>query len=155
MPPSELPSISVIPSAPVLPDASARIFRFCPVPRLLISKTTRFLAKTTHPKECSNNGAIKSPLRYTVKLHFRSMKKKKQKRRQNIVGAQVRKLRYAQGLTQELFAARCSVLGLELSRATLSKIEAQLRCVNDLEVALLARALKVNMAKLFPPGMLD
>ena len=41
---------------------------------------------------------------------------------QNIVGEQVRKLRYEQGLTQEMLAARCEILGLEMSRATLSSV---------------------------------
>ena len=73
------------------------------------------------------------------------------KHSQNIVGPQIRKLRYQQGLTQELFAARCSVLGLELSRGTLSKIEAQLRCVTDAELMILAKALKVEPTALLPP----
>jgi transcriptional regulator with XRE-family HTH domain len=73
---------------------------------------------------------------------------KRQKRLQNIVGPQIRKLRDQRGLTQEMFAARCSVLGLELSRATLSKIEAQLRCVVDFELVVLAQALKVEVPAL-------
>jgi transcriptional regulator with XRE-family HTH domain len=76
---------------------------------------------------------------------------RKLKQLRNIVGPQVRKLRYEKGLTQELFAARCSVLGLELSRATLSKIEAQLRCVSDFELTVLAEALRVNVVVLLPP----
>jgi transcriptional regulator with XRE-family HTH domain len=72
--------------------------------------------------------------------------------KQNIVGPQVRKIRYKLGMTQETFAARCSVLGLELTRATLSKIEAQVRCVNDSEFVLLARALKVDLKDLIPTG---
>jgi transcriptional regulator with XRE-family HTH domain len=73
------------------------------------------------------------------------------KRPRNIVGPQVRRLRYQSGLTQEMFAARCSVLGLELSRATLSKIEARLRWVADLELIILADALRVEVADLLPP----
>ena len=79
------------------------------------------------------------------------MTRRKQRPPQNIVGGQIRRLRYQQGLTQELFAARCSVLGLELSRGTLSKIEAQLRCVTDSELVVLARALKVDVNALLPP----
>jgi transcriptional regulator with XRE-family HTH domain len=71
---------------------------------------------------------------------------------QNIVGPRVRKLRYQQGITQEMFAARCSILGWDLSRGTLSKIEAQLRCVTDAELVLLAKALKVDANTLLPPG---
>lgn len=92
---------------------------------------------------CSINGAIQTPEQDKVKLHYWSMAKP-----QNIVGPQIRKLRYQQGLTQELFAARCSVLGLELSRGTLSKIEAQLRCVTDTELIVLAKALKVEATAL-------
>ncbi len=68
----------------------------------------------------------------------------------NIVGPQVRRLRDQQGLTQEMFAARCTILGLDLSRATLSKIEAQLRCVTDVELVRLAAALKVEVPDLLP-----
>lgn len=70
---------------------------------------------------------------------------------QNIVGPQIRKLRYQQELTQEMFAARCAILGWDLSRGTLSKIEAQLRCVTDGELVILARALKVEVGTLLPP----
>ena len=69
---------------------------------------------------------------------------------QNIVGPQVRKLRYQQGMTQEALAAHCGVLGWDLSRATLSKIEAQLRCVTDSELEMLAQALKVEIGALYP-----
>ncbi len=68
----------------------------------------------------------------------------------NIVGPQIRKLRYQQDLTQEMFAARCSVRGLDLSRGTLSKIEAQLRCVTDAELVVLAEALQVELKDLYP-----
>ena len=73
------------------------------------------------------------------------------KKPQNIVGPQIRKLRYQQKLTQEMLAARCSVRGLEVSRATLSKIEAQLRCVIDSELLVLAKALNVGVESLYPP----
>ena len=69
---------------------------------------------------------------------------------QNIVGPQVRKLRYQQGLKQADLAARCGVLGWDLSRGTLSKIEAQLRCVTDSELEILAKALKVEIVALYP-----
>ena len=69
---------------------------------------------------------------------------------QNIVGPQVRKLRYGQELKQADLAARCGVLGWDLSRGTLSKIEAQLRCVTDAELEILARALRIEIAALYP-----
>ena len=97
----------------------------------------------------SDCGAIQSSIRFSVKLRFWSMTKA-----QNIVGPQIRKLRYQKEMTQEMFAARCSVLGWELSRGTLSKIEAQLRCVKDGELMILAKALKVDANTLlaFPKG---
>jgi transcriptional regulator with XRE-family HTH domain len=71
-------------------------------------------------------------------------------KKQNVAGPQVRKLRYQQSMTQESLAARCGVLGWDLSRATLSKIEAQLRCVTDGELEILAKALRVQITALFP-----
>lgn len=69
---------------------------------------------------------------------------------QNIVGPQVRKLRYERGMTQDALSARLQVLGLEMSRASLSKIEAGLRCVTDRELRVIADALKVGVDDLYP-----
>jgi transcriptional regulator with XRE-family HTH domain len=71
-------------------------------------------------------------------------------KKQNIVGPQVRKMRFQQGITQDGLAARCGVRGWDLSRGTLSKIEAQLRCVINTELQILAKALRVEMAQLYP-----
>lgn len=71
------------------------------------------------------------------------------KKPSNVVGPQIRKRRYNMGLTQEQLAARCQLRGLEISRATLSQIEAQVRCVKDLELFKLAAVLKVSTDSLF------
>jgi len=71
----------------------------------------------------------------------------------NIVGPQIRKRRVQLGLTQEAFAARCQLRGLDISRGTLSQIEAQLRCVTDDELLALARVFKVSTDSLFPTGL--
>lgn len=71
----------------------------------------------------------------------------------NIVGPQIRERRNQLGLTQEAFAARCQLRGLDISRGTLSQIEAQLRCVTDDELLALARILKVSTDSLFPAGL--
>ncbi|EIN6342562.1 helix-turn-helix domain-containing protein [Vibrio parahaemolyticus] len=68
----------------------------------------------------------------------------------NIVGAQVRKLRKQQKLTQEQLSARCNVIGLDISRGTLAKIEAGVRQVIDKEIVQLATALRVEESDLFP-----
>ncbi len=69
---------------------------------------------------------------------------------QNVVGAQIRKLRFQQQLTQEMLTARCGAIGWDLSRGTLAKIEAQVRRVTDRELWYLARALRVPLKDLFP-----
>jgi len=69
---------------------------------------------------------------------------------QNIVGPQIRRFRLEQNLQQEDFAARCGVAGWRLSRGTLAKIEAQVRCVTDAEIYILARALKKEIEQLYP-----
>jgi hypothetical protein len=102
-------------------------------------------SRAQHLAHCSNIGAINRSPANKVKLRFRSMSKT-----QNIVGAQVRKLRVERDLTQDALAARCNVLGWDLSRATMSKIEAQLRCVTDSELVVLADALDVPLNSLYP-----
>jgi len=79
------------------------------------------------------------------------MARKKQRKRKkvaNIVGPQIQRLRYELGLTQEQLAARCQLKGLDISRGTLSQIEAQLRCVVDSELLMLAKVLKVSTDEL-------
>ncbi len=68
----------------------------------------------------------------------------------NIVGPKVRKLRYQRDLLQDDLAAKCALLGWDLSRGTLAKIEAQVRCVNDQELLVLSKALKVTVNDLYP-----
>ncbi len=53
------------------------------------------------------------------------------------------------GLTQEELTARCTVLGWNISRGTLAKMESQVRRITDSEVAQLAKALKVNIDTLY------
>lgn len=70
--------------------------------------------------------------------------------RQNVVGPQVRKLRYGRDWSQEQLAARLGRLGWDVSRGTLAKLEAAVRCVSDSELRMLARALGVKADDLFP-----
>ena len=70
---------------------------------------------------------------------------------ENVVGPQIRKLRYRQSLTQDALAARCARLGWDVSRGTVAKVEAQVRCVSDSEMLVFARALKVGVDALYPP----
>ncbi|KIP75174.1 DNA-binding protein [Vibrio harveyi] len=68
----------------------------------------------------------------------------------NVVGVNIRQLRKQQKITQEQLSAKCNVIGLDISRGTLAKIEAGVRQVTDVEVVLIAKALKVNEGELFP-----
>lgn len=73
-----------------------------------------------------------------------------ERKRQNLVGPQIRRLRTADGLSQDELAAKLQVAGWDLSRAGLSKIEAALRRVTDAELWLLADCLSCDMLDLFP-----
>ena len=67
----------------------------------------------------------------------------------NRIGPQVRNIRESKGMTQENLAARCNLLKWSISRGTLAKIESQVRRVTDRVVALLAKALKVEIKELY------
>ena len=67
----------------------------------------------------------------------------------NVVGPQVRQLRETHNMTQEDLTARCNIVGFNISRGTLAKIESQVRQVTDKEAALLAKALKVPVDVLY------
>ncbi len=75
-----------------------------------------------------------------------------QRKRFNAVGGIVRKLRNNAGLTQEALTAKCNVAGCDISRGTLAKIEARVRCITDIELYTIAKILKVRMEDLFPTG---
>lgn len=62
-------------------------------------------------------------------------------------------LRVAKNWSQEELAAKCQLEGWDLSRATLSKVEARLRRVTDAEVVILSRALKVKIGELLLEGV--
>ena len=74
----------------------------------------------------------------------------------NLVGPQVRKLRYQRGWKQKELAAKLQILGWDIERGSVSKIEAQLVWVGDFEMFYLAGALQVEVNALFPafdPGV--
>ena len=81
------------------------------------------------------------------------------KERQNLVGPVLRDLREKKGLSQAQLVAKLNILGWDLSRATFSKIEAQIRCVTDYEIPVLAASVGVEPSELlmqalekFPKG---
>jgi transcriptional regulator with XRE-family HTH domain len=72
------------------------------------------------------------------------------KHRKNIVGPNVRRLRNNQDISQEKLAAKCQLIGWDISREGIAKIESQVRGVSDIEVMKLAKALRVHFSVLFP-----
>jgi transcriptional regulator with XRE-family HTH domain len=68
----------------------------------------------------------------------------------NVVGLQVRKRRYNLGLKQADLAAGLQVLGWEIDRAGVSKIESQLIWVSDFQMLYLGEALKILPLELLP-----
>jgi len=72
------------------------------------------------------------------------------KNRKNIVGPNVRRLRNNQDISQEKLAAKCQLIGWDISREGIAKIESQVRDVSDIELLKLAKALRVHFSVLFP-----
>jgi transcriptional regulator with XRE-family HTH domain len=71
-------------------------------------------------------------------------------RNHNVIGQQVRKLRYRHRWTQTEFATKLQHCGWIVSRATVAKIESRVRGVLDVQVLYLAEVLQVGVGALFP-----
>ena len=67
---------------------------------------------------------------------------------QNIVGVVIREMREKKQLTQTQLTAKINLLGWDISRETLAKIEARLRCVADYEIPVLASSLGISPSEL-------
>lgn len=70
---------------------------------------------------------------------------------QNIVGPRLKAIRREKGLTQAMLAARCGILGWDIGENIITKIETDVRCVEDIEILCLALALDVSPVELLPP----
>lgn len=79
------------------------------------------------------------------------MEGKAAKKPQNIIGPQVARVRYQQGLSQTELAAKCQLAGWDASRGIIAGIEGQVRCVTDSEFVLLAQVFGVSLESLLPP----
>jgi len=69
--------------------------------------------------------------------------------RKNIVGVRVRKARKESKVTQSELAARLQVLGIKIDRPAISKLESGSRPVTDIEIAAIAKILRVPISSLF------
>lgn len=73
--------------------------------------------------------------------------------KKNLIGGRIRTIRKQSKpkISQEDLAGRLAVLGIQIDRSALSRIENGERHVYDYEAAAIARALKVNVEQLFIP----
>lgn len=70
--------------------------------------------------------------------------------RNNIVGPQVMRIRNGKGMSQSDLAVACQLIGWDVSRGVIARIEGRLKWVSDSELLQLAKALKVSVPELFP-----
>jgi ribosome-binding protein aMBF1 (putative translation factor) len=68
----------------------------------------------------------------------------------NLSGPNVRKYRDQLGLSQEELAAKCQRMGWDIGRGVIAKIETGTRCVDDIELVKLAKALGITILDLIP-----
>jgi transcriptional regulator with XRE-family HTH domain len=69
---------------------------------------------------------------------------------QNMVGPQVRRLRYVRGWSQNVLATKLQLLGWDIGRVAVSKIESRLVHVDDYELLYFTKVFNVGLADLFP-----
>ena len=67
----------------------------------------------------------------------------------NIIGKNIKKIRKDKKITQEDLCARMQVMGYQLSRSDISKLENGKKFIADFEVYGFAKALKVSIMDLF------
>lgn len=67
----------------------------------------------------------------------------------NKIGNNVRDIRNKRGLSQQELSAKLEILGVNLDRPMISKIETQQREITDFEIFALAKALDVSILDLF------
>lgn len=65
------------------------------------------------------------------------------------IGSFIRNSRKRKKLTQEQLAAKLQILGMDMTRGTLAKIEAGIRHISFDELKLLKQALDIDLNKMF------
>ena len=68
----------------------------------------------------------------------------------NLVGPQIRKLRYVRGWSQNILAVKLQILGWDIDRVGVAKIESRLVHIDEYELLYFAKVLCVGLADLFP-----
>lgn len=67
----------------------------------------------------------------------------------NLIGANVKKFRIRNNLTQQQLSAKLETIAVYINRASISKIEKQRRIVTDYELIAFSKVLNVNIQSLF------
>ena len=66
----------------------------------------------------------------------------------NICGANVERIRKAQGIKQSALISKMQLLGVDINPSSMSKLEGQTRIATDIELKAIATALGVSMDEL-------
>ena len=75
---------------------------------------------------------------------------------QNIIGPKIRRLRHLNGLSQDALAIKLQLLGMAYAtRSRISKIEARLIRVSEIDIYFFSSALEVPMEELYPSVLHD
>ena len=67
----------------------------------------------------------------------------------NLVGARVREIRIAKGLSQQALSNKLETMAIDICRGSVSRIEDRQRTVTDIELYGLSKALDVSVSDLF------
>lgn len=67
----------------------------------------------------------------------------------NLLGENIKKIRKSQNITQEDLCARMQVMGYQISRSDISKLENGKKLIADFEIIGFSKALKVDILELF------
>ena len=68
--------------------------------------------------------------------------------RRNLIGNNLKTFRKQKGISQEMFVAKLNLIGLDLDRTSLSRIENYNREVYDYELVYFSQVLEINVADL-------
>lgn len=69
--------------------------------------------------------------------------------RKNIIGPKIRTARKSANMSQDQLAARLQVIGINIERSAIAKIETGRRPVSDIEIVAIAEILSVEVPWLF------
>lgn len=67
----------------------------------------------------------------------------------NIIGCNIKHYRKLNKLTQEELVAKLNVMGINIDRPMISRIENQSREITDIEILAIAKVLKITIEDLF------